>query len=155
MPKDINTEREIKFRAWVVPVPLFEGHHAIDPYMETQGDPDLETLQSFMHHYADEKNLMQWTGLKDKNGVDIYEGDIVRKSQGLKLTGRIPQFRQVVGSVKKVVFHDGAWKITKSLASSNYYINSVTIRYYGLEVIGNIYENPKMLETLTDKSFKP
>lgn len=61
--------REIKFRAFV--------ENTDGKYMAIQGTPDLETLESFMHHYGDQKLLMQFTGLKDKNGIEIYEGDVI------------------------------------------------------------------------------
>jgi hypothetical protein len=59
--------REIKFRAW----------DKSQKHMAYQGTPDLETLQSFIHHYGDEI-LMQFTGLTDSTGRDIYEGDFVQ-----------------------------------------------------------------------------
>lgn len=59
-------KREIKFRAW----------DESQKYMAYQGTPDLETIQSFMHHFGD-KELMQFTGLTDKNGKEIYEGDLI------------------------------------------------------------------------------
>lgn len=63
--------REIKFRAW----------DETQRYMAYQGTPDLETIQSFMFHFGDKK-LMQFTGLQDKNGVDIYEHDYLENDFG-------------------------------------------------------------------------
>jgi uncharacterized phage protein (TIGR01671 family) len=50
---------------------------AFDPKTKTMvcsGDPDLETVSSFFHHWGDHK-IMRSTGRKDRNGVEIFEGD--------------------------------------------------------------------------------
>jgi uncharacterized phage protein (TIGR01671 family) len=69
--------------------------------------------------------LMQYTGLKDKNGVEIYEGDIVRF---LDIDG--------VDSVTEVEFREGGF----------YPFAPDFIHWCNVEVIGNIYENPELLE---------
>lgn len=73
--------------------------------------------------------LMQYTGLKDKNGKhDIYEGDILRDSEGLG-----------VGAVEYLP--DAA----RFVVAGNHGIESGLI-YQHWTVIGNIYENPELLE---------
>ena len=82
--------------------------------------------------------LMQWTGLKDKNGVDVYEGDIL-----LHDGGELPKEKW---SRSVVIFDDGAF-----LSQPDYAIKTKRTVYweldlYASEVIGNIYENPELLE---------
>jgi len=109
--------REIKFRAW-----LKEKKKMMNVNEINFKERDIN--EAFFCFY--EIELMQYTGLKDKNGKEIYEGDIVAwiDSDGNK--------RQ-----NKVFFEQGAFRICNSCFE---------ISEYGeLEVIGNVYENPELL----------
>ena len=80
--------------------------------------------------------LMQSTGLKDKNGKLIYEGDILIQKE------------ENEGPTKKLVIweEDGGYLGLKDLKKS--FFGVVTFHRFGYtyEVIGNIYENPELLE---------
>jgi uncharacterized phage protein (TIGR01671 family) len=133
--------REIKFRAWNVEekcwikcfYPLFNG------YDEGQGGHWLEGVQG--DHDEDlmvangEVILMQYTGLKDKNSKEIYEGDIVRATAN--------------GNRKyQIVWIDyglGHWWIA-DIKRDNLIPNKIPINLNAIEVIGNIMENPELLE---------
>lgn len=119
--------REIKFRTWI-PDPF-----ASEPYMATQGNSDIETLQSFMHHYSDEPILMQFTGLKDKNGKDIYEGDILKVPEHYPASGG-----KWTDQIAKVLFEDGSFV----LRSNNGFYSILKPHAEKSTITGNIYQNP-------------
>ena len=82
--------------------------------------------------------LMQCTGLKDKNGKLIYEGDIVRKQD----YNALGYFRERICTVFW-------WKILAGWAIETTLGDAYSITDYEshqLEVIGNIYENPELLQ---------
>lgn len=78
--------------------------------------------------------LMQFTGLKDVNGREIYEGDILTGGI-LHMTSGVRLSNESVATT--VTFRDGMFKLGKV---------SLLSFHKNAEVIGNIYENPELLE---------
>lgn len=130
--------REIKFRAWHKATELMDEVVTIDLYDEeigvlyanpiTQG----EDIQRFDF---DEIELMESTGLKDKNGIEIYEGDIVCDQYANNYT---PIFRNGTYMAYNVDY----LHLTKQEPSTQFNV----VWKNGCEVIGNIYENPELLK---------
>ena len=88
---------------------------------------------------GDEVILMQSTGLKDKNGVEIFEGDIVNYDDG--------EF-SYIGSVKKDYYQ---FYINGIEPVDSYDFIDVSNTFDGttsLTILGNIYENPELLEAI-------
>lgn len=135
--------REIRFRAWDklrktirydIPIP--------SDYTRINGNLDLLNMfQSLRQRYE----FMQYTGTKDKNGKDIFEGDIL---QG----GHYPISKDD-GYVLVIEYgHDRFWAVRtmKSTTDVRGISHGIADGLYefedsDLEVIGNIYENPNMI----------
>lgn len=135
-------KQEIKFRAWnkkdkvMVDVAAMNfGPSGLWSLIEDADDAELQL--------ADNYELMQYTGLKDKNGWEIYESDI------LKVTGEDGE--SYAATVKWFGDEDyPAFDLAGIPAAWNYDANALaTIFQSGVEtceVIGNIFENPELLE---------
>lgn len=118
---------ELKFRAyikrigWVVPVERINFDVQTVEVDLTDGNGD------FYEYDFGEVELMQYTGLKDENGAEIYEGDILRAT---------PNGTEHIG---KVYYEDAQW-----FGACDYL--GYAVAYSGAEVIGNIWENPELLK---------
>lgn len=116
--------REIKFRAWdliskkMVQVIHFYNHNDV---------------------YSD-YIFMQYTGLKDANGKEIYEGDIVVEVYK-------GEFSICLTTFEKKPLKSGTYEVKWNKIGFN--LGSEDGRDY--EVIGNIYENPELLESIINE----
>ena len=84
----------------------------------------------------DSSTICQCTGLKDKNGKMIWENDIVFVTDDDGNSG------QVDTGVGEVDFIEGLWYISGNVQNALYDINKI----HQIKVIGNIFDNPELLE---------
>ena len=117
--------REIKFRAWDKTARTFDFVSLSDNGWSHQ-DTDLEG-----HELSE---WQQYTGLKDRNGVEIYEGDVVDCERH--------------GFTTSIEYYGGAFRCRSEGMPLSLYIDECYAdkdNNNQLEVIGNIYENSELL----------
>lgn len=135
--------RAIKFRAWVTStIPGEEGFmlYKVAPFYFVDGDISTADRIYGYRHGEDEPTkvkadiysfeLMQYVGREDKDGRDIYEGDFVRRWTTSR-AGVHPNNKHIWLVEYKFTYKYTGFRVA---ATST------------LEVIGNIYENPELLE---------
>src|SRR5688500_13804971 len=126
--------REIKFKAYVPGKGWIQGFNLINFHnYYTKGlEPKLQRYDSEWN--LSDIHLVQYTGLKDKNGKEIYEGDILAGYRSGKRTI----------NNDSVVFEAGKFKLKYTPGDLIQFTYSLS--EYQCEVIGNIYENPELLQ---------
>lgn len=98
----------------------------------------------FKFYEDNEYVLMQYTGIKDKNGKEIYEGDIVQFCW-------FNQRQEETHITSVIKFAEGMWQIWTKINTPFFGLDEAYSLYNGaeqddeIEVIGNIYENPELI----------
>lgn len=132
--------REIKFRAW--------SEKFIDKPMEYFELGEFFFDKNGISIPFEETEVMQYTGLKDKNGKEIYEGDILSyKSAHPKHDGKV--FNNVVE------FAIGQSLCGWRMRNKSCIVKATPYKFVISEIIGNIYENPELLETKKAQLSEP
>lgn len=136
--------REIKFRAWDGKKWLTEGSDDVIG-IDLQGDlfKAYSTSCENPVRYLDGAGiiLMQYTGLKDKNGKEIYEGDVVEGTPYITIGKKIKAV--VIWNNAKAMYQ--VKEITNHECPDYEYLFEALREYHQTEVIGNIHENPELL----------
>ena len=120
--------REIKFRIWDIENKEMLKVQELD-FESTFYGGRIAIRPDQYNDYFDTEDmiLMQYTGIDDKNGKEIYEGDIVKYEN---MTG-------------KIMFFNGSFIMSNFEETEEWELGVINEE---LEIMGNIYDNPELLE---------
>lgn len=134
----MSEQREIKFRAWHKKA---RKMFPVIGWMQGDYGPDDSCVYAIDEHGVTVRmadglvELLQFTGLQDKNERDIYEGDIIEFSI-------FPEPEQEAKRIRDtVVWKHGCFGLGKRIE-----LLGGMPSYRGIEVIGNVHEHPELLK---------
>jgi len=116
--------REIKFRAWDKKINvMFKNWEFIGDFFTNTNFQKTNNI------------LLQYTGLKDRNWVEIYEGDVVEL------------YQKAHGYIKTKIVFKNWWFELRALDSNRIWMfwDIITQNEISMEIIGNIYSNPELI----------
>ena len=127
--------REIKFRAW------HRGYPGMAPKMLHDVFPG-DCLR--WKEEGQPLTVMQYTNLEDENGKEIYEGDLVKIDAGY---GGDHFYKECIAEIK----YDAPGFYPHNLNDEDGVVwQDDCYHFKSFEIIGNIYENPELLQTTND-----
>jgi hypothetical protein len=134
--------RTIKFRVWDGEVMIYDIQNAYDMYPLNEDNEENDTkyekskvyqAHSFGDILRQDWDVMQFTGLKDKNGTEIYEKDLIRHPD----SGLVYCIRWNIDTASYEFFNtDNSDRLMAHFQSMANYC----------EVIGDIYSNPELIK---------
>lgn len=131
----MRDQREIKFRALNALEQYMHENLTIENISRIRNPANISQESVSLIHSFDELIWMQYTGLKDKHGKEIYEGDIIQDV--------------IVGMKSEVVFTDYAnfgIKSLEGISDLEYDVIDPSWTSTSVIIIGTIYENPELCQ---------
>jgi uncharacterized phage protein (TIGR01671 family) len=123
----------IKFRAW----DIVEKRYW---YSDKQSTELGDALSRWFTN-PDRYKIQQFTGLKDKNGREIYKGDILKFAFSTKLKTGIIHYHKVMWNERKA-----KWSLERTDEKGKvHWIGLGKVDLNGHEIVGTVYENPELL----------
>jgi uncharacterized phage protein (TIGR01671 family) len=124
-------QRKIEFRAWdklnkIMTYDVLNKQPILE--MVNVGTPQQDSIIVGLEEYSD-LELTQFTGLKDQNGEEIFEGDILKIYYQNNQKSYLKEVKWLNDAINK-----GRWDALDNCA------------FTSCEVVGNIFENPELLE---------
>ena len=121
-----------KFRIWSKTI----NNWVTDLFVENLCNPEKDELNDIFNNEV--LVFQQWTGLKDKNGREIYEGDILYWTASTMMKNNTPIIYS--DNYKAIVEYSPPIFILRETT------NTTPVFWDGAEIIGNIFENPELIK---------